>query len=67
MSDMPMRPLPSLSAAMPMYDVLQLFKTGRSHMALLCEASDGAPPPSRPVVDAMARVTACPGNPLFLW
>ena len=34
-SDIPLRSLPSLSADTPMYDVLQLFKTGRAHMALL--------------------------------
>lgn len=41
--DLPMRSMPSLSASMPMYDVLHLFKIGRAHMALLREASPGAP------------------------
>jgi hypothetical protein len=36
-----MRTMPKLSANMPMWDVLHLFKTGRTHMGLLCEASDG--------------------------
>jgi hypothetical protein len=44
--ELPMRGLPSLSASMPMYDVLHLFKIGRAHMALLKEATDGAAPPA---------------------
>lgn len=48
--ELPMRPLPALSATMPMYDVLHLFKIGRCHMALLKEATHGAaaPPAARP-------------------
>jgi hypothetical protein len=37
-----MRSLPALSADMPMWDLLHLFKIGRAHMAVLCEASEGA-------------------------
>ena len=38
-SSMRMRPLPRLSAATPMYDMLKLFQTGRSHMAVLTQPS----------------------------
>lgn len=41
-----MRSVPALSAAMPMWDCLQLFKIGRAHMAVLCEATERAPPAS---------------------
>ena len=41
-AELEMRSLPALSATMPMYDILQLFKIGRAHMALLKEASPGA-------------------------
>jgi hypothetical protein len=37
-----MRSLPALSASMPMWDCLQLFKIGRAHMAVLCEATEGS-------------------------
>jgi CBS domain containing-hemolysin-like protein len=43
--DLPMRSLPALSASMPMYDILHLFKIGRAHMAVLREATPGALPP----------------------
>ncbi|GAX85308.1 hypothetical protein CEUSTIGMA_g12725.t1 [Chlamydomonas eustigma] len=36
---MPIRPLPRLSAATPMYDMLKLFQSGRSHMAILTQPS----------------------------
>lgn len=62
--DLPMRSLPSLSASMPMYDVLQLFKIGRAHMAVLREASPGAAvracwPPDGPCDVAAAAADAC--------
>ncbi len=34
---MKIRPLPRLSAATPMYDMLKLFQGGRSHMAVLTQ------------------------------
>ena len=43
-ADLELRPLPSLSATMPMYDVLHLFKIGRAHMAILKEANEGVLP-----------------------
>lgn len=44
MSQLRIRSLPALSASMPMWDVLQLFKIGRAHMAVLCEAPESARP-----------------------
>lgn len=44
------RSLPALSSSMPMWDVLQLFKIGRAHMAVLCEAAESAPPPTPPLI-----------------
>ncbi|KAK9825434.1 hypothetical protein WJX81_007178 [Elliptochloris bilobata] len=41
-SDIRMRPLPFLRADTPMYDLLQLFETGRSHMVVLTRPQ---PPP----------------------
>jgi len=46
-----MRSLPRLSASTPMYDMLKLFQTGRSHMAVLTQPpppSPPSPPPSPP-------------------
>lgn len=43
-SQLKVRSLPALSASMPMWDVLQLFKIGRAHMAVLCEAPEGSAP-----------------------
>lgn len=42
------RPLPALSAETPLWQLLQLFKVGRTHMALLCDAPDtaGVHPPA---------------------
>jgi hypothetical protein len=54
--DLPMRSLPSLSSTMPMYDVLQLFKIGRAHMAVLREASPGVPSLIAPYDDVAAGV-----------
>ena len=40
MGKLKMRSVPALSAAMPMWDCLHLFKIGRAHMAVLCEATE---------------------------
>ena len=37
---MRMRPMPRLSASTPMYDMLKLFQTGRSHMAVLTQPGE---------------------------
>ena len=44
MGKLKMRSVPALSAAMPMWDCLHLFKIGRAHMAVLCEATERALP-----------------------
>lgn len=44
MAMLKMRSLPRLPETTPLYDMLKLFQTGRSHMAVLTRAP-GAPPP----------------------
>ncbi|KAG1677751.1 hypothetical protein FOA52_001063 [Chlamydomonas sp. UWO 241] len=39
-SGLKIRPLPRLCATTPMYDLLKLFRAGRSHMALLTQPGD---------------------------
>lgn len=39
--DLKLRDLPRVSAATPMYDMLKLFQTGRSHLALLLKPTEG--------------------------
>ena len=55
-SQLKIRSLPALSASMPMWDVLQLFKAGGAHMAVLCEAPERTPPPPP------ALLLRCPGR-----
>eukprot|EP00798_Chlamydomonas_sp_ICE-L_P013275 gene13275-19117_t len=40
-SSLKIRPIPILSASTPMYDMLKLFRTGRSHLALLTQPEQG--------------------------
>jgi CBS domain containing-hemolysin-like protein len=40
-SRLKIRPLPRLCATTPMYDLLKLFRAGRSHMALLTQVGRG--------------------------
>ena len=54
MSQLKVRSLPALSASMPMWDVLQLFKIGRAHMAVLCEAPEGSA--QSPYADSAERM-----------
>ncbi|KAL6749260.1 hypothetical protein V8C86DRAFT_2852241 [Haematococcus lacustris] len=60
-SDLNMRELPRLPANTPMYDMLKLFESGRSHMALLMGHSKAAQaaremgPPHRPGRHSMER------------
>lgn len=80
-SSLKIRPLPRLSASTPMYDMLKLFRTGRSHMALLTQpppSGDEAPKGSNPEHPATSggagvlqtsvktSIFACPNEQLAL-
>jgi metal transporter CNNM len=39
--ELKMRPIPKLDEETPMYDLLKLFETGRSHMCVVTHSSSG--------------------------
>lgn len=57
--DLPLRMLPRLSADTPMYDLLRLFESGRSHMAVLTEP----PPITINSLQAAALTSGTDGRP----
>jgi len=54
-SDLQLRMLPRLPADTPLYDLLRLFESGRSHMAVVVEPPAGAPPAAAPPPEPGSR------------
>jgi metal transporter CNNM len=59
-SSLRLRELPRLAADTPMYDMLKLFETGKSHMAVLTRAPGG--PPLSPGGGAALEPDFAPGS-----
>lgn len=62
MAMLKMRSLPRLPETTPLYDMLKLFQTGRSHMAVLTRAPGAPPPYAAPGTSNGGELPTTPGG-----